>query len=114
MARKVTDIAKRFAVALNAKFPEHRAAVRNVNASSRFDQIWLQDTVFFSPPYIYAHVERATGRLAVTGYKTAPQRDRDTREVLFRYDLSTEEGFAEALADAEPTGQLLRMAEAIS
>jgi hypothetical protein len=81
----------------------------SVQAGQRFDRIvQVRENDTHPQPGVHAFVERSTGLLIKpAGYK-APQKSKTTETGwASRYDLSTREGFEEALNDATWTGSYL-------
>lgn len=78
-----------------------------VEHGQKFDRIVMQrrnDTQGYSRS-VHAFVEQATGKLIKAGGWKAPQKDKSG--LAYRYDLSTPEGFKEALNAADWAGGYL-------
>lgn len=95
------SLAARYAAALNEKFPVVQAWDQSFGFTSgkRFDRITRQRDG--KDRSVHAFVERSTGKLIKAAGWTAPAK-LSNGELQSQYNLSTPEGFAEAVAAADP------------
>lgn len=77
----------------------------SVESGQKFDRIVQARRSDYSGRSVHAFVEKATGKLIKAGGWKAPQKDKDGP--AYRFDLSTTEGFTEALNAADLHGGYL-------
>lgn len=95
------SLAQRYAAALNEKFPVVNAWDQSFGFTEgqRFDRVTRQrDGVDRS---VHAFVEKSTGKLVEAAGWKAPAK-LSSGELQSKFNLSTPEGFAEAVAAADP------------
>lgn len=78
----------------------------SVMAGQKFDRIVEQYRGGGNGKSVHAFVERATGRLVKAAGWPAPAK-KSNGELQSKYDLSTPEGFREAVYNADPFGSYL-------
>jgi hypothetical protein len=96
------DIANEYANHLAEKHIDYDFTVEH---GKKFDRIVQTNRRFGTSRMVHAFVERTTGKLIKPSGWSAPQKDVDG--LAYRYDLSTPEGFAEAVFASDPHGSYL-------
>jgi hypothetical protein len=101
----VSQVAVQFAEALAQKFEGEY--LFSVDGGRKFDRI-VQRSIVRGEVHggsVHAFVEKESGKLCKAGGWSAPQKDKNGP--AYRYDLSTPEGFAQALDAADMFGGYL-------
>jgi len=112
------NISQEFATAIQNKFDAERELAQlhgeklfspgyefTVEHGQKFDRIVMQRRGDIYGRSVHAFVEQATGKLIKAGGWKAPQKDKSG--LAYRYDLSTPEGFKEAVNAADWAGGYL-------
>lgn len=97
MAVAITPITQKFVEALNEKFEGREVTAM---AGRKFDRVVISYTDKSFSRYAHGFVERETGKLFKAADWSAPAKNA-------RYDLSTDESFAQTVALADPYGSYL-------
>jgi hypothetical protein len=93
----IASVTQKFVEALNAKFENKEVTA---TAGRKFDRVITTYSDGTSHRTVHAFVERETGKLFKAATWAAPAKNA-------RYDLSTDESFAQAIAMADPYGSYL-------
>jgi hypothetical protein len=114
----IENVAKQYAEALTKKSEREAAEqqlagqtyakpyVYDVERGQKFDKITQRDTYSSAGQLsVHAFVERSTGKLIKAASWKAPAKDKSG--LAYRYDLSTPEGFLEALYNSTFSGGYL-------